>query len=135
MARAKLEREYAGYDSDDTKALGYLALDAAAVAGIVVAHTVFRHIWFWSALTYAVAAALLLIELRQRRLPTGPDPDTLYFGTQHAPILDAIEAYSAAAFQVERVRRSRARRWTHMLSVGLTIGASVGTATAYLVLH
>jgi hypothetical protein len=59
LSRDQLGAELSGADSDDFKALGFLAVDVAAIALLVTVHKDLSRYWWTLTFGFALAAALL----------------------------------------------------------------------------
>jgi hypothetical protein len=78
MARERLDGRLRDCDALDTKALGTLALDGAALAVLVAAHESINRLWWIPAIALGTAAAMLLIAIWPRRFDFGPDLRSFY---------------------------------------------------------
>lgn len=59
-AQARFDRAVSDWDALDTKAMGFLALDAALIAGLVATHESIHELWWLPALGGTVAAAFFI---------------------------------------------------------------------------
>jgi hypothetical protein len=93
QAQARLEMQFSNTDALDVKALGVLAADAAALGVLVATHSSLNPLWWIPCAGLAVAALLLLMSVRPRKLDQGPDIREFFerFGG---------EDYEAAALQM-----------------------------------
>lgn len=135
LAQNQLNAQLDAADSDDAKSLGYLAVDVAAAVGVVVLRSLLPEVWVPAAAAYALAAGLLMTALREHRYWTGPDPRVIYFQESGTPRLDVVLGLRRARDQVESVRLGWSRRGLYRVSRGLTILATVGTASSAVALH
>lgn len=65
-------------DAVDTKALGTLAVDAAAIALLVTQRDVLHHLWWLPGCGFILSAAFLIGAIWPRRFDFGPDIDIFY---------------------------------------------------------
>ncbi len=124
LARDQLAAQLAAADSDDVKALGYLAVDVAGSAALFATRDTLNARWWWPTIGLAAAALLLILALLKERYPSGPEPLEVYFGDSETPILDATFAVTAAREEVRRLRSRPRRAWAYRGSLTLT-GISV----------
>jgi hypothetical protein len=71
-AHSRLERTFRDSDALDTKALGTLALDAAAVALLISTHNAINHLWWIPTVGLLTAGGLLVATIWPRRFDAGP---------------------------------------------------------------
>jgi hypothetical protein len=104
----RLDSQFRDNDALDLKALGILAVDAAAVAALVAAHQVLNGFWWIPALGLAAAGLLLTVSIWPQEFDSGPDWREFYEtyggGTaidvsrqMLAEMLEAIEGNDALA--------------------------------------
>jgi hypothetical protein len=129
MATAQLAEQLSGADSDDVKALGYLAVDIGGAAVIFAGHSGLNFLWPLCLSVFGVAALLLVLALRSSIYPTGPNPLEIYYDASETPVLDAILALETARAGVQRIREGSRRR-LYRLSVAATVVAIVVSALA-----
>lgn len=79
LARDQLGAQLAAADSDDVKALGYLAVDVAGSAALFATRDTLNSRWWWPTVGLAVAALRLIFALLKERYPGGPEPLEVYF--------------------------------------------------------
>lgn len=77
-ARGRIDGQLRDSDALDSKALGVLALDAAAIALLVAVRDALDHLWWVPCLPLGLAGALLLATVWPRRLDLGPDTRGFY---------------------------------------------------------
>lgn len=78
LSRDQLSAELSGADSDDFKALGFLAVDVAAIALLVTVHKDLSRYWWTLTFGFALSATLLLVSLWRRDFDTGQRPREFY---------------------------------------------------------
>lgn len=130
LAHEELNAELTGADSDDVKALGFLAVDIAAVALIVSVRRDLDRYWFWTVIGLGASAVLLFGALWRRTFKTGPVPDEFYetaasAGDAEQVALLALEGLAVARTHNERVRRNKGR-WYKASLVALAVTAVGG---------
>jgi hypothetical protein len=133
LARDQLSEQLSGADSDDVKALGYLAVDIAAIAALVAAHAMLNRYWWASIVGFACSAAFLMFALRRQEFPSGPNPLEVYASMSASPRLDSIIALVGARLEVIRLRSTRRR--FYQWSVWLLVVTSVGSVIGLLEVH
>ena len=77
-AQTRVERQLSDADATDAKALGLLALGAAAIALLVATHDTINRFWWLPVIGFSVASALFLLAARPREFDVGPDLTWLY---------------------------------------------------------
>jgi hypothetical protein len=77
-AQARLDGQLLDSDALDTKALGVLAVDAAAIALMVAVRADLAQLWWVPTATLGVAGVLLLATIWPRKFDVGPDTRTFY---------------------------------------------------------
>jgi hypothetical protein len=85
-AEDRLQRQLAEGDAIDAKALGTLALSAAAIALLVATHDTINRLWWIPVIGLAVASGFLLWAIRPRRFDVGPDLEWLYNAWEAAKV-------------------------------------------------
>ena len=126
LARDQLAQQLAAGDSDDVKALGFLAVELAAMATLFASRDSLNAIWWLPCCGFAVAAVLLLLALRRRSFHVGPEPLEVYFNPSATPSLDLVLELRAAREQVVQVRETRSRRWAYRASLVLLVLSLAG---------
>src|SRR5712691_4429695 len=89
---AAQERFYSGvrdWDALDTKAVGFLAIDAAAIGVLVAVHRVVNDLWWAPAAVCGIAGGLLVASIWPRNFVLGPDLFDLHDGMRDASPLEA----------------------------------------------
>lgn len=75
-ALADFQRTFEDWNALESKALNVLALDAAALAGLVAVRNAVSDLWAAAAIGFAIAAVFLIVAVWPRRVNFGPDiPD------------------------------------------------------------
>jgi hypothetical protein len=138
LARDQLAAELSGADNDDVKALGFLAFDLAAAAGMVGIRTDLDRYWFFTVIGLGVSACLLIAALWRRTYKTGPNPREFYREAGQAAdpeevALLAMAAILAARATNEEIRRRKAQWYTASL-VALIVTA-VGSSLYLWLVH
>jgi hypothetical protein len=125
LARDDLAAELSAMDSDDLKSLGYFAAAVAGAAALVAAyrpgdplHPV-ANAWWVPVSLFAASALSLMISLRKRRFPAGPNPLGIYYSNSPAPMLDAVTDLVRTAEAVRNIRSHWSRRIPFRVSVSL----------------
>jgi hypothetical protein len=77
-AQERLQRQLSDADATDTKALGLLALGAAAIALLVATHDAINRFWWIPVIGFGLASAFLVLAARPREFDVGPDLAWLY---------------------------------------------------------
>lgn len=77
-AQARIEGQLRDNDALDAKALGFLGLDAAAIALMVAVREAVNELWWIPAVALGCAAALLLAAVWPRSFDVGPDTRRFY---------------------------------------------------------
>ena len=77
-AQARLDGQLLDSDALDTKALGVLAVDAAAVALMVAARNDVAQLWWAPTAALGTAGTVLLVTIWPRKFDVGPDTRTFY---------------------------------------------------------
>lgn len=79
LAYRQLDAQFQSSDNFDTKALGVLGFDGAAVAAILAAKDLFYHLsWTIPAVLLIISAVVALFSIQSVWWEDGPDPKTFY---------------------------------------------------------
>jgi hypothetical protein len=117
LARDQLSAELGRSDSDDVKALGFLAFDLAGAALAIQARTSLNRFWWAAVAGLAASALLLVVALWRRRVYPGPAPRDFYkaasgVADREEVALLAIDLVTRARDQNRQVRMGKARWYT-----------------------
>lgn len=135
LARDQLAEQLAAIDGDDVKALGFLAVEIAAMASLFASRQSLDTLWWLPCIGFGLAAALLMGALSRRRFRPGKEPLEVYFTDSTTPALDVVLALRAARLQIVQIRGSRWRRWPYNLSLALLAVSVVGGGVTLLGVH
>lgn len=135
LARDQLAEQLAAIDGDDVKALGFLAVEIAAMASLFASRRSLDSLWWLPSIGFGLAAALLMGALSRRRFRPGKEPLEVYFTDSKTPALDVVLALRAARLQIVQIRGSRWRRWPYNLSLVLLAVSVVGGGLTLLGVH
>lgn len=135
LARDQLAEQLAAVDSDDVKALGFLAVEVAAMAALFATRTSLDGLWWLPCSGFGLAAVLLMTALGRRRFRPGKEPLGIYFSDTLTPALDLVLALRAARLQIVQVRGSKSRRLPYTLSLVLLVLSLVGGGLTLVGVH
>lgn len=91
VALSRFDRGSGDADSIDTKALGVLAVAAAAIGVLVAVHDGINHDWPVAAIVMGVSGLLLVVAIWPRRWDFGPDLQDFYEEMSGAPPVEASQ--------------------------------------------
>ena len=111
-------------DALDAKVFGLLAVDGAAIAVLVATHSSLNPLWWLPCVGLAVAAVLLLLDVRPREYDQGPNIRAFFaeYGGQEYQVA-ALQMLGELLAAIERNEGRRSRKVTAKWG-GRTVGAS-----------
>jgi hypothetical protein len=110
-AQARVERAMQDWDVLDTKALGVLAIDAAAIAGLVAVHESIHSLWWIAVLGFLTAGAIFIGSIWPREVEVGVDLVDFHNEMREANPLHAAREFftdlSSSADDAEKQMRGK----------------------------
>lgn len=88
-AQGRFDRAHQDWDALDTKALGMIAVDAAAIAGLAAVHDAINRLWWLPTLAFVAAGLLMVASIWPRVVTLGPDLADLHDQLREQSPLDA----------------------------------------------
>src|SRR6266516_4087518 len=134
-AQARIDGQLRDGDALDTKTLGVLGLDTAAVALLVAVRDALNALWWIPAGALGVTGVLLLAAIWPRTFDLGPDPRKFYEemggGTRLAATRQMLSELLAAADENDRQLPAKSRLFK--IGFALLVVALLGSLTVALV--
>jgi hypothetical protein len=120
-AQAHIELQLGDSASLDSKALGVLGIDAAAIALMVAARDEFSGWWALPAFALGVAGVLLLAAVWPQELDAGPDPRSFYEAMARTTRLEASRKMLAELLAAADANRGRVQGKRRLFKVGFAV--------------
>jgi hypothetical protein len=97
-AQARLDRTHDDWDAMSSQAHGFLALDAAVIAGLVAAHDLIHRLWWLPTAGLIGAGVLFIASVWPREVALGPDLIDFHDEMREDSTLDALAGCLSALF-------------------------------------
>jgi hypothetical protein len=120
-AQARIDLQLGDSTSLDSKALGVLGIDAAAIALMVAARDEFSGWWALPAFALGAAGVLLLAAVWPRELDTGPDPRSFYEAMAARTRLEATRKMLTELLAAADGNRGRVAGKRRLFKVGFAV--------------
>jgi hypothetical protein len=120
-AQARVESQVADSTSLDSKALGVLGIDAAAIALMVAARDEFSGWWALPAFALGAAGVLLLAAVWPRELDAGPDPRSFYEAMARSTRLEASRKMLAELLAAAETNKGRVTGKRRLFKAGFAV--------------
>jgi hypothetical protein len=117
-APSQFERGLNEWDSQDTRALGFLAFDAALAAGLVATYESLHSGWWAAAAGFAVSGAFLIWALWNRPVEYGPNLIDFHDEMRHFSGVDAARAMLEELTEVADINAENLRTKANAYSIG-----------------
>ena len=129
-AHGRYDQAMQAWNAAETKALGFLAIAAAIVAGLASVHDSLGNLWWLPASGCAVAGALFVGSLWPRIFPKGPDLLELHDAMRAASLLESARTMFGfvmrAAVSAEQIVSSKTRTYyLGLLLLSLSAAGSI----------
>ena len=113
-------------DAADTKALGILAIDAAALGVVVAVHNVLNVNWWLPAAGLGVAGVFLIASIWPRRFDFGPDIEAFYSEMGGGTPLEAARQMLAELLQSIKANRKDSKILLAWIGLALMVVSLLG---------
>ena len=80
QTQARLDQQLSDFDALDTKTLGVLGADAAALGVVIATHSSLNHLWWIPAIPLSAAGLMLTWAVRPRGYDEGPEMEAFFTG-------------------------------------------------------
>lgn len=132
-AQQNFRQGLADWDALDTKALGVVGLDAAAIAVLVAAHEAINRFWWIPTIGLFLAGSLLIACVWPRRADLGPDPREFHSQMEDGPVVEAarellIESLGGTAANAAVLREKARLFWLALAVFSLSLVACLPIA-------
>jgi hypothetical protein len=133
-AQARIDSQLGDSTALDSKALGVLGIDAAAIALMVAARDEFSGWWALPAFALGAAGVLLLAAVWPRELDAGPDPRSFYEAMATGTRLEATRKMLAELLAAAEANRGRVTGKRRLFKAGfaLLVAALLGALAVAL---
>jgi hypothetical protein len=120
-AQARIDSQLGDSTALDSKALGVLGIDAAAIALMVAARDEFSGWWALPAFALGAAGVLLLAAVWPRELDAGPDPRSFYEAMATGTRLEATRKMLAELLAAAEANRGRVTGKRRLFKAGFAL--------------
>jgi hypothetical protein len=120
-AQARIDVQLNDSTSLDSKALGVLGIDAAAIALMVAARDEFSGWWALPAFALGAAGVLLLAAVWPRELDAGPDPRSFYEAMARSTRVEASRKMLAELLAAAEANRGLVTGKRRLFKVGFAV--------------
>jgi hypothetical protein len=133
-AQARIDSQLGDSTALDSKALGVLGIDAAAIALMVAARDEFSGWWALPAFALGAAGVLLLAAVWPRELDAGPDPRSFYEAMATGTRLEATRKMLAELLAAAEANRGPVTGKRRLFKAGfaLLVAALLGALAVAL---
>ena len=120
LAYRQVDAQLQSSSGYDTKAIGIIAFDTAAIAGVLAAKDAFDGLWWLIVVGLLIASVAGLVALWSRQFDVGPDPGVFYDNTKQGTEAEANIALVTELLGTLRTN-DRALRWKAMAFIASLI--------------
>jgi hypothetical protein len=132
-AQSRLDGTFRDSDALDTKALGTLALDAAAIAVLVTVHDAVNRLWWIPTISLAAGGGLLIAAMWPRRFDFGPELRQFYESMSGSTRLEASRQMLAEVLKAVEANIKPGKSVLYWIGLALFVVSLLGCIPIALV--